>query len=79
MRLFAAIDLPDHVKEQLAETVAELRTSGADVRWVHKASMHVTLKFLGAVEPREVGAIDAALSRSAGAAAPTRGRLRIRG
>lgn len=38
--------------------------------------MHVTLKFLGAVEPREVVAIDAALSRSAGAAAPTRGRLR---
>lgn len=76
MRLFAAIDLPDHAKEQLAETVAGLRACGADVRWVHKASMHVTLKFLGAVEPREVGAIDAALSRSAGAAAPTRGRLR---
>jgi len=38
--------------------------------------MHVTLKFLGAVEPREIASIDAALSRVAGAAAPTRGQLR---
>ena len=76
MRLFAAVDLSDHVKEQLTAIVNELRACRADVRWVHTASMHVTLKFLGTVEPREVGAIDAALSRSAGAAAPTRGRLR---
>lgn len=76
MRLFAAIDLPDHAKEQLAATVDELRACRADVRWVRTDSMHVTLKFLGSVEPREVGSIDAALSRVAGAAAPTRGRLR---
>lgn len=76
MRLFAAVDLPDHVKEQLVALVDELRACRADVRWVHTASMHVTLKFLGTVEPREIESIDAALRRVAGAAAPTRGRLR---
>ena len=38
--------------------------------------MHLTLKFLGDVEPREVGAIDEGLRRVAVAAAPTSGRLR---
>ncbi len=38
--------------------------------------MHLTLKFLGDVEPREVGAIDEGLSKVAGVAAPTSGRLR---
>ncbi len=38
--------------------------------------MHLTLKFLGDVEPRDVGAIDEGLHRVAGAAAPTSGRLR---
>ena len=76
MRLFVALDLPDHSKDQLANVVAELRTCDADVRWVHPTSMHLTLKFLGNVEPQEVGAIDESLGKAASAAAPTLGRLR---
>ena len=38
--------------------------------------MHLTLKFLGDVDTRDVGAVDAAVSRAAGAAQPTGGRLR---
>jgi len=38
--------------------------------------MHLTLKFLGDVEPRELAAIDEVLSRVADTAQPTSGRLR---
>ena len=76
MRLFIAVDLPDSVKERLGDIVAELSACGADVRWVQADSMHLTLKFLGNVEPRELAAIDEVLSRVAGTAQPTRGRLR---
>lgn len=38
--------------------------------------MHLTLKFLGNVEPRELAAIDGVLSRVAGTAQSTHGRLR---
>jgi len=37
--------------------------------------MHLTLKFLGNVDARELGGIDEALQRVAGAAKPARGRL----
>ncbi len=56
--------------------VAELSVSEADVRWTRAMSMHVTLKFLGDVDARDLEAVDAALSRVAGAAQPTRCRLR---
>jgi 2'-5' RNA ligase len=75
MRLFVAVELPDHVKERLAKVVAELRACRADVRWVDVNAMHLTLKFLGNVEARELGGIDEVLARVAGAAQPTRGRL----
>jgi 2'-5' RNA ligase len=67
--------MPDHVKERLARVVAELGACRADVRWVHADSMHLTLKFLGNVDTRDLGAIDEALKRVAGAAQPARGRL----
>ncbi len=38
--------------------------------------MHLTLKFLGDVDARDVGAVDATVNRVAGAAQPARGRLR---
>ncbi len=63
------------MKEQLARIVAELSACRADVRWVHTDSMHLTLKFLGEVDARELGAVDEALKRVAGAAQPTRGQL----
>ncbi len=73
--MFVAVDMPDHVKERLAKMVAELGACRADVRWVHADSMHLTLKFLGNVDIRDLVAVDEALKRVAGAAQPARGRL----
>lgn len=75
MRLFVAVDLPAAAKERLATVVAELRSCRADVRWVDTGALHVTLKFLGNVDAREVGGIGEALERVSGSATPTRGRL----
>ena len=35
----------------LEQMQAKLRTTGADVRWVAVSSIHLTLKFLGEIEP----------------------------
>ena len=48
-RLFFAIELPSFVKTRLAEIQKELKTTGADVKWVETENIHITLKFLGNV------------------------------
>ena len=59
MRLFVALELADEVLEALAETSASLRGSVRG-RFVAPDSLHVTLAFLGEVEPYRVDdAIDA--------------------
>ena len=60
VRTFVAIPLPDPVRDALAA----LRSSappGAPVRWVAPRSMHLTLKFLGEIEPDALEAVKAAL------------------
>jgi len=52
LRLFVAIELPEEIRGQLRQTVADLRTAlPADpIRWVRPEGIHLTLKFLGDVE-----------------------------
>lgn len=61
IRLFAALGLPEAVRERLALVRAPL--PGA--RWLPPENMHVTLRFIGEVEPPAATEIDAALSRVA--------------
>jgi RNA 2',3'-cyclic 3'-phosphodiesterase len=51
MRTFIAIPLPTECRTMLDEMQRNLRAYGADVRWVAIASIHLTLKFLGEVDP----------------------------
>jgi len=55
MRLFIAIDLPDEVRNALAELMAELRQKCPEARWVRPEGMHLTLKFLGYVKDDDGG------------------------
>jgi 2'-5' RNA ligase len=57
VRAFVAIPLDDPIRDALASTVDRLATAGADVRWVTRESMHITLKFLGEVS--DTGALRA--------------------
>ncbi len=58
MRLFVALELPPAARLAAAQVLDQLRQAGTDVKWVKPQNLHVTLKFLGQVEPRllkEVG------------------------
>lgn len=58
-RLFVAIEIPNQIKKDLARFPRELPIA----RWVPENQLHLTLRFIGEVGPREFGAIKAALSK----------------
>ena len=61
--------LPDDVRQQLAGAVDRLRSHVTDVAWIAPSNLHVTLKFLGQVEPERAAPLGDAL-RAAVAAEP---------
>ena len=63
LRLFVACELPDEVRGALGRVQDDLRRLGADrLRWVRPEGIHITMKFLGAVEAERVGEIEGALT-----------------
>lgn len=54
MRSFLAVEIPSDIRNRLREIQIDLRTSGADVKWVRPESIHLTLKFLGEIESEKV-------------------------
>jgi len=60
MRLFVSVDL-DGLADGIADAQARLPDVGS-LRLVDPADAHVTLKFLGEVDPARVGAVEAALA-----------------
>jgi len=71
MRLFVAITLPDETKRHLRFICGGL----PNARWVAEENFHLTLRFLGELDGREMAFVDAAL---AGIRAP-RFTLRLKG
>jgi 2'-5' RNA ligase len=57
MRSFLAVEIPDGIRSRLGEIQDDLGTSGADVKWVRPAAIHLTLKFLGEILPEKVSLI----------------------
>lgn len=71
LRAFIAVPVSDEVRTIVASVEENLRGLGADVKWVDPRNVHLTLKFLGAVEAGRIGAVGSALkSALAGADAP---------
>lgn len=68
MRLFIAVAIPATVRERLAEVRAFSRERSW--RWVVPENVHLTLKFLGEVEPERLGQIREALTEVAVSLAP---------
>ena len=56
IRAFFAIDLEESSREAVCDVLAALRASagGDGVRWVRREALHVTLRFLGDIEPAQV-------------------------
>lgn len=77
MRCFVAIDMPEELRARLVRLQDELRRAEADVRWVRPETMHLTLRFLGEIDPPSVSRLGEALAAVAAARAPL--PLRIEG
>ncbi len=61
VRLFVALDVPEQVREKLAELSARLKKTCLSARWVRLESVHITLKFIGEVSLETVEKIRVAL------------------
>jgi len=68
VRLFVAVDVGDAVRREVSRVVSTLTTKleaakrAPKVVWVKPGALHVTIKFLGEVEPDNVGRLQALLS-----------------
>ncbi|MFH1381124.1 MAG: RNA 2',3'-cyclic phosphodiesterase [Candidatus Omnitrophota bacterium] len=62
MRTFIAIDISDEVKKELSRLLGELKTVGADIKWVQPENIHLTLKFLGDTEDNRIEQIKKVLN-----------------
>ena len=55
--------MPEAVRRRLATVGEKLGASGADVKWVAEENLHITLKFLGYVEPDRMESVARAVER----------------
>jgi len=53
MRAFIAVELPQNITDLLVKAQGILQKSQADVKWVARANLHLTLKFLGDINEEE--------------------------
>jgi RNA 2',3'-cyclic 3'-phosphodiesterase len=68
VRLFVALEMPSAVREHFATLINQLRaleskSSAKKPRWVRPENLHVTLKFIGHIDPALVDPIRATLAK----------------
>jgi len=73
VRSFIAIELPDELKLELSQLVAQLKSGEQSwVKWVDPYAIHLTLKFLGNVAVNKLGDITGAIEKAVQGIAPFR-------
>jgi 2'-5' RNA ligase len=70
IRAFIAVDVGPDVRAALRPVVEQLTRKASQVRWVPEDQWHLTVKFLGDVDGREVGEIAKAMQEEARATPP---------
>ena len=70
VRSFVAVLLPDRVRAGLAAVSAELRGQTRGLAWVRADNLHLTLRFLGEIEPRMLEPVREAVAAAAAAVPP---------
>ncbi len=71
VRAFVAVRMSEQVEESVAATIAELKHPRDGIRWVPRANLHITLKFLGpAVDSHRLERLSAGLHQLAARTAP---------
>lgn len=59
----------------LTDAIQQLKAASLEVRWVEPFNIHLTLKFIAALDSQQVGPVLAAMGRAAGRTAPFQLRL----
>lgn len=70
MRLFLAVNLPPDLRDALWSTAEPLRAHDYPVRWVVPEGLHITVKFLGHVDPDRAAGVRDRLDRAVTGAKP---------
>lgn len=70
IRAFIAITLPGFVIDLVGRVQQSLKAEGLRMGWVAPANVHLTLKFLGDVEPAEIDPVAGVLSACAAQVMP---------
>lgn len=70
IRTFICIEIPEAVKERIADLQGELKKLDAQVSWVKPANIHLTVKFLGPVAPSRIVTIRQVVERVANSCHP---------
>lgn len=70
VRLFAAVDLPDHVTAAVLAALPALKRAHRGLRWTDPAGWHLTLAFLGWVPAERLEPIRDALAQAAARVGP---------
>ncbi len=61
IRSFISVEIPEKVKSRMLEVKKELVPLTPYIRWVRPESMHLTLKFLGDIDPSQVEPVSACI------------------
>ena len=62
MRAFVAIDIPAEVKKAVSETIADIKkTNLLEGKFVQSEQLHITLKFLGEVQEKDIDKVSSIL------------------
>ena len=64
LRLFIAVPVIPKLRRKFFNLVNQLKTTGADVKWVSEDNFHITLKFLGDTPEDKVGILIETLERT---------------
>jgi 2'-5' RNA ligase len=70
VRSFVAVLLPDGLRARVEAAAAALRRRASGVSWVRVENLHLTLRFLGAIDEATRDRAQAALAEAAGASGP---------
>lgn len=61
IRAFVAVKMPEEISEELENFLAEVRPL-ANIKWVKYGQFHITLKFLGELEPHVISSVKKSLT-----------------
>ncbi len=64
IRAFIAINIDPRIIREISEAIVQLRRAIPEVRWVAPDKIHLTIKFLGDIEPSRVDPIANALEQA---------------